>query len=132
MKNLRIYIDKNKHEIYEKLVKRGSENPENYPFQTMKDMFMLAACLGVKNNVYIPLETTKDIFNSDVFDEKTDIPVIAALAYKREQDISILSKEREMLDLVQEFANGGIGYVEEEIINNPGRPLDNLISLLIN
>ncbi len=70
MKNLRVYIDKDKHDIYEKLVKRGSDNSDHFPFQTMKDLFMLAACLGAKNNSYEPLQSSKDIFNSDVFDEK--------------------------------------------------------------
>lgn len=131
MKNLRVYIDKDKHEIYEKLVKRGSENPDHYPFQTMKDLFMLAACLGAKHNVYEPIESARDIFNSDVFDEKTDVPVMAALAYQKEQTLSILSKEREVLDIAQGYANGGISYVIEEIINNPGKPLNSLIQLII-
>lgn len=131
MKNLKIYIDKDKHEVYEQLVKRGSENPDDYPFQTMKDVFMLAACLGAKHNAYEPIAASKDIFNSDVFDEKADIPVIAAIAFKRQQSLEILGKDREMLDLVQDYANGGIAYVREQIINNPGRPLDNLISLIL-
>lgn len=132
MKNLRVYIDKDKHEIYEKLVKRGSENPDHYPFQTMKDLFMTAACLGVKHNAYEPINSARDIFNSDVFDERTDVPVMSAFAFEREQTLSVLLDERKVLDITQGYANGGISYVVEEIINNPGKPLNNLIALLIN
>ena len=130
MKNLRVYIDKDVHDIYDKLVKRGTENPDHYPFQTMKDLFMLAACLGAKHNAFEPVNASRDIFNSDVFDEKTDIPVMSSLAFKKEQSLSILSDERKILDIIQGYANGGISYVVEEIINNPGKPLSNLISLI--
>ncbi|MEJ0106144.1 MAG: hypothetical protein WDO19_27895 [Bacteroidota bacterium] len=130
MKNLRVYIDKDKHDIYDKLVKRGTENPDHFPFQTMKDLFMLAACLGAKHNNYEPIASSKDIFNSDVFDEKTDIPVMSALAYQKEQTLSVLTDERKVLDIAQGYANGGISYVVEEVINNPGKPLNNLVSLI--
>lgn len=130
MKNLRVYIDKDKHEIYEKLVKRGSENPDHYPFQTMKDLFMLAACLGVKHNAYETLDVSRDIFNSDVFDEKTDIPVMFSLAFHKEQSLSVLTDTRKILDIAQCYANGGISYVVEEIINTPGKPLNNLVHLI--
>lgn len=130
MKNLRVYIDKDKHDIYERLVKRGPDNPDHFPFQTMKDLFLLAACLGAKNNSYEPLQSSKDIFNSDVFDERTDVPIMSALAYQKIQSLSILTDERKVLDVVQCFANGGIDYVVEEVINNPGKPLNNLISII--
>lgn len=130
MKNLRVYIDKDKHDIYERLVKRGSDNLDHFPFQTMKDLFMLAACLGAKNNSHEPLQSSKDIFSSDVFDEKTDIPMMSALAYQKEQNLSILTDGRKILDVVQGYANGGIHYVVQEVIKNPGKPLNNLISLI--
>lgn len=132
MKNLRVYIDKDKHDIYERLVKRGSDNPDHYPFQTMKDLFMLAACLGLKYSAYEPLQSSQEIFNSNVFDEKTDIPIMSALAFQKEQNLMALLDEKRILETVQAFANGGIGYVVEEIINNPGRPLNNLIALINN
>jgi dnd system-associated protein 4 len=131
MKNLKVYIDKDKHSLYEKLVKRGADNPDYFPFQTMKDLFMLAACLGVKYGAYEPLASSKDIFSSDVFDEKADYPVMAVIAYKKERNIAILTDERKILEVVQGYANGGISYVVEEIVNNPGTPLNNLIALVI-
>lgn len=131
MKNLRVYIDKDKHDIYEKLVKRGSDNPDHYPFQTMKDLFMLAACLGVKNNSYEELQSSRDIFNSDVFDEKTDIPLMSAIAFNRDKSLATLTDSRKTLDIVQEYANSGIHFVVEQVINNPGKPLNNLIELII-
>lgn len=131
MKNLKVYIDKDKHPFYEKLVKRGSENPDHFPFQTMKDLFMIAACLGVKYDAYEPLKSSKDIFGSEVFDDKIDVPVMSVIAYKREKNISVLCDDRKVLETVQNYANGGIAYVVEDIINNPGTPLNNLIGLVV-
>lgn len=131
MKNLRVYIDKDKHDTYEKLVKRGSENPDHYPFQTMKDLFMLSACLGYKHNAFEEISSSKDIFSSDVFDEKADIPMLVALAYGREKALINLLDGRKVLDIAQGYANGGIGYVIEEVVNNPGKPLNNLVEMII-
>lgn len=131
MKNLRIYIDKEKHETYEKLVKRGSDNPDHYPFQTMKDLFMLSACLGYKHSAYEDIGSSKDIFSADVFDEKADIPMLIALAYAKEKKLMNLLNGRKVLDIAQGYANGGIGYVVEEIINNPGKPLNNLVEMIL-
>jgi dnd system-associated protein 4 len=131
MRNLRVYIDKDKHELYEKLVKRGNEDPENYPFQTMKDVFILAACIGAKNDEFISLQSSKDIFSSDVFDIKIDLPVMSSLAFKRTQDLDTLLDEKKILEITQEYANGGIHLVIDQIINNPGKPLNNLISLIL-
>ena len=131
MKNLRIYIDQDKHEHYEKLVRKGNDNADYYPFQTFKDVFMLAACLGAKHGVSEPIAASRDIFNSDVFDEKTDIPVMMALAYQEDKSLATLSNERRVLDIVQEYANGGIAYLVEEAVNKPGKPLNNLVELVV-
>ncbi|AFL83595.1 hypothetical protein Belba_0952 [Belliella baltica DSM 15883] len=131
MKNLRIYIDKDKHETYEKLVKRGSENPDHYPFQTMKDLFMLAACMGQKYNAFEEITASKDIFSSDVFEEKVDVPVLIAIAFAKEKNLLNLLNNRKVLDIAQGYANGGIVYVVEEIVNNPGKPLDNLVEMVL-
>jgi len=131
MKNLRVYIDKDKHETYEKLVKRGSENPDHFPFQTMKDLFMLSACLGYKYDAFEEIGSSKDIFSSDVFDEKVDIPIIISLAFAKDKDLMSLLDGRKVLDIAQGYANGGIGYVVEEVINNPGKPLNNLVEMVL-
>lgn len=130
MKSLRVYIDKDKHDIYERLVKRGGENPDQYPFQTMKDVFLFAACMGLKYNHSEELKSSQDIFNTDVFDARVDIPVLSALAFSKEKDIAILSDEKKILEIVQEYANGGISYVRLEILNNPGKPLNSYIELI--
>lgn len=130
MKNLRIYIDQDKHEHYEKLVRKGGDNVDYYPFQTFKDVFMLAACLGAKHGASESIAASRDIFNSDVFDEKVDVPIMMALAYQKENSLAALSNERRVLDIVQEYANGGIAYLVEEIVSKSGKPLNNLVELI--
>ncbi len=56
---------------------------------------------------------------------------MSALAYQKELNLSILTDERKVLDVVQGYANGGIHFVVDEVINIPGRPLNNLIELII-
>ena len=130
MKGLRVYIEKDKHHIYEELVKRSGEDVDYFPFQTFKDLFLFAAALGVKRNVWTKLQSSRDIFNAEVFDEKIDLPFMAAIAYSREKNLAVLLDSKKVLEIVEEYANGGIGYVNEEIIKNPGTPLNSLIDVL--
>ena len=131
MKNLRVSIEKETHGIYDNLVKRGSENPDDFPFQTMKDLFMTAACLGVRHNSYEELKSSVSIFNSDVFDESIDLPVMACIAYHRSQELKTLNDSKAILEIVQGYANGGVHVLREHLLNNPGRPLDNLIAVIM-
>lgn len=130
MKGLRIYVSKDKHDVYTQLVNRNSDYADSQPFHTMKDLFLLAACLGFKYDSVDKLDSPKDIFYADLFDSKTDKPLIAAIAFAKTKDISVLLDEKKMLEIVQEYANGGIDYVVQEIMNTPGKRLDNYIELI--
>lgn len=131
MKKLRVSIDKNTHEIYESLVKRGGDNPDDFPFQSMKDLFIASACLGVQHDCYEELTSSLVIFNADVFDEASDIPVMACIAYHRNKDLKDLNDSKKILEITQEYANGGIHLLRDHLVNNPGRPLDNLVELIM-
>lgn len=127
-----VYIEREVHPIYEELVSRSSKNAEDHPFATMKDLFMLSACVGAKNNKYAELNSSRDVFAAETFDRRTDVPVLAALAYYRTKDLDILHDSKRVVEIVQEWANGGIHIVREEVVTRPGlRPLFNLVDMII-
>lgn len=123
---LSVYVDKDTHSIYEKLTSRSAKSIEDYPFETMKDLFIAAACLGAKQGRYVELNKNQEIFDSTLFNQRTEVPVLFSLAFHKIKDIHALSDSRKVLDIVQGWANGGIRILEEQLLHRPGKPLFNL------
>lgn len=137
MKNLdlagiSVYVDRDKaHPIYEQLVSRASKKAEDFPFATMKDLFMVSACVGAQHDCYEELGTKRDIFSGELFRNETDVPVLATLAYHHEKDVEILSDPKQVIEIAQCWANGGIFILRDELLANPGLgPLYNLVELI--
>ena len=128
-----VYIDKEANDkIYDELVKRGSDRIEDYPFETKKDLFVLAACLGAKLGRYKELSSEKhNAFNGETFNARIDVPVLQALAYRKEKDVEVLLEPKRVLEIAQGWANGGIDEVYNAILNNPGRPLFNYVDWVL-
>lgn len=124
-----VYIDKDANDkIYDELVKRGSDRIEDYPFETKKDLFVLAACLGAKLDRYKELSSEKhNAFNGETFNTRIDVPVLQALAYRKEKDVEVLLEPKRVLEIAQGWANGGIDELYNAILNQPGRPLFNYV-----
>lgn len=128
-----IYIDKDSNEkTYEKLVKRGIDQIQDHPFETKKDLFVLAACVGAKLNRYKELSSEKhNAFNGETFNSRIDVPILQALAYKKEKDVEALLEPKRVLEIAQGWANGGIDEVHNAILNHPGRPLFNYVDWVL-
>ncbi|MGN7787821.1 hypothetical protein ACTJIJ_25020 [Niabella sp. 22666] len=127
----RIYIEEGKHFVYQQLVKRGHEKPDDFPFATMKDVFMLAVSLGRQHNSCPSIQTPKEIFSGDVLDARMDVAILVAIAFEKNQQFDTLLDPKQVLETAQQYANGGICFIEEQLLNQPGRPLNNLIDLII-
>ncbi|GEM_PF-1309732 len=125
-----VYIDKKHHDKYKQFVERKSERALDYPFATMKDLFIVAACAGAHANKYQPVKSARDIFSGETFDKDIDIPLLFTLAYKKETNVDILLEPKIILEIAQGWANGGIEILEENILGNPGRPLNNFVNWL--
>lgn len=125
-----VYVDQNDHEIYEKLTSRSVKKAEDYPFETMKDLFMAAACIGAKNNNFVEIKKGQEIFDATLFNPKIEIPVLFSLAFQKTHDIDTLSDTKKVLEIAQCWASGGIHVLEDEILTKPGRPLFNLVDYL--
>jgi len=105
----KVYIEEEAHEIYKKL------KEELKLFDTMKDVFLVAASLGFYMNKKKPIEKKKDIFIKHVFNKEIDIPFIGIIALSDTHDKNIF--ERDLLEIVEQYANAGIWELNEIIKN---------------
>lgn len=133
LRGIRVYVEKDVHGLYEDLVSRARKDAEDRPFATMKDVFMVAACLGAQRNRYQELGASEGIFSGEVFDARTDAPVLAALAYRRTANLEDVTDPKRVVEIAQEWANAGIHALKnEELVQRPGlRPLFKLTDLVL-
>ncbi len=124
----RVSIEPSVHELYRDLTERSRENPENAPFLLMKDVFMWAVALGVKAGERRPLSGSRQIFRWDQLSQDLDVPVLRAIAIADTDDVEVLKWEDQVLRIAEEYANAGIREIKEEVIDQSGQPLWNLIS----
>lgn len=103
----KIYIDENTHDIYKKL------KEELKLFQTMKDLFLVAASIGFYFQEKKPLEKRKDIFSKQIFDREIDIPFIYMIALADRKDKEAVNLD--VLSIVEEYANAGIIKLYEDL-----------------
>ncbi len=131
----RIRIDKSHHSIYVALTKsRENAGQEDLPpFESMKNIFMLAAFIGYHEKKRVPLGKDKEmIFAWAQFSHDTDVPLLRALALTVTGDIDILTDQEEILTIAEEYANGGIIEVQNQVEDMPGDRITNLVDLLLN
>ena len=127
----RVAIDKNVHQLYRDLSERSTLNPETAPFLMMKDVFMWAVTLGVKEGKRRPLTGAREqIFRWDQFSQDMDIPALKAIALAETGEVEVLLREDQILRIAEEYANAGIHEIKQEIVDQPGEALWNLVALL--
>lgn len=129
----RVSIEERVHELYQKLTERSGRrtNPETSPFLLMKDVFMWAVAMGVKEETRRPLEGAKtQIFRWDQFSRDRDIPALKAIALAETEEVEILLHEDQILRIAEEYANAGIHKLRSSLLDEYGQPLWNLISML--
>lgn len=114
--------------IYKELTE-GS-NVEEAPFRTLKDVFMLAVCLGYKAGRRQTLQPgSRHTIRKEVFTE-TDYIMLRAIAVAATGDIEVLLRPSELLTIAEEYAQVGIREIETNLVQQSGRPLWNLTELL--
>ena len=124
-----VNIDESVHDIYKQLTE--GNDPVDVPFQTMKDVFMWAACLGYQRGERKPIRgNRRTIFRWAQFLPQMDIPLIKAMAIADSGDVDVLMRQEDVLTVVEEYANAGIISLESRILNANGQNLWNLVELL--
>jgi dnd system-associated protein 4 len=126
--SIRVSIDAAYHEIYKELSE--GNDPEKVPFRTMKDVFMLAACLGYNRNSRLPITgSRRQIFHWAQFSEQVDIPIIKSIAIATTEDIQVLTDLDRITQIIEEYANGGFIELKGIINKSHIHPIWNVISI---
>ncbi len=123
----RVSIETARHDVYKKLAVG-----DKAPFKTMKDLFLIAACIGYHLNRRQPLVGRTQIFSWAIFSPQDDIPIIRGLGIAATGDVKVLLDQNELLRIAEEYANGGIGAIEERLVNTPGEPILKLADAVVN
>lgn len=127
-RNNRIYIDKSYHSVYKMLTE--SEESEQ-PFDSMKNVFMLATFIGYQQKQRIRLKNKVDIFSWDVLArDEENVPLLIALALAETSDVEILTDQGRILDIAEEYANAGIIEIKEKIADRRDNKIMHLVNLL--
>ncbi len=131
----RIRIDRIHHPTYVALTKlRASESHKDlFPFESMKNVFMLAIFIGYNEEKRIPLGKDKEmIFAWTHFSPEEDVPLLRALALAETEDVEVLTDQNRILTIAEEYANGGIIEIQKQVEDMPGDRITNLVDLLRN
>lgn len=129
----RVYIDEGVIDVYRQLKKEANNEVEQAPFDTYKDLFMFAACVGFQNGRRTKPrkgnnggEVPSKVFTED------DLAILKAIAIAETGDVEVLNRFGEVLAIAEEYANAGIYEVKSSLLDERGRPLWNLVALLGN
>ncbi|MBU7315376.1 DNA phosphorothioation-associated protein 4 [Paenibacillus oleatilyticus] len=125
-------------------VKRASDTEDIYKqltegdykvFNTMKDVFLLSASIGFKEEKNQSFEKVGGEIPWSVFRGDTDESIINSIAIAETSDMHVLLSDEETIDrklkICEEYANYGIRVIKQRIIDSPGDPIDNLVSLIM-
>lgn len=124
----RVSIEASVHDFYKQLT--TAKNAEESPFLTMKDLFMLAACIGFQMKQSKPLGRREQPFHYSVFTEAEDIPILKAIAIANTGDVAVLSEPERIVEIAEQYANAGIHEIRSVVAENAGQPLWNLVEAI--
>lgn len=126
--SIRISIDSSFHELYKAL--SDGKDIEKAPFKTMKDLFMLAVCLGYRRNQRRPINSKQQIFHLTQFSEREDLPILKAIAIATTGDVQVLADIEKIITIAEEYAQAGFLEIKSTIVNQPNQPLWELVQLI--
>jgi len=132
MADARLYYEKKK-EIWDKLV---SPDSEISAFDSYPDLFVLAACTGFMNDERKPLRGKGDRGETlwDFYTKEQKMAINSIVLVESSDPKLLIDSKKEYLDkkvkIAEEYANGGIEILRNELLDKPGSPLDNLISYM--
>lgn len=125
----KIYIDESVHCQYVQYADRN-ENGMNTPFLTMKDLFLCSAIFGASHSCCAPLKKPRDIFGVETFSH-LDHVVLYAVAHKVLKTLDELADSRQVLNVVQEYANGGLNLLIPALLDSPGSTMVEKLTFLM-
>lgn len=125
----RIAIEAQLHETYKEL--SSGSDVESTPFEELKDVFLIAACLGFRSGKRRPLSSDRrDIIRWETLSPETDVPVLYALAIAATGRVEVLDDIGEVLTIAEEYANEGVHLLIGNFSSQKVRPLWQLVEML--
>ncbi len=123
----RVGIDESVVYIYKALTE--DQSIEQAPFRVMKDVFMLAVCLGYQKGARREAPYgAKTTIRKEVFSER-DLILLKAIAIATTGDVEVLQQHGDILTIAEEYAQVGIHDVKAYLLDQAGIPLWNLVGL---
>ena len=127
-RNNRIYIDRSHHEVYKTLTDAEEAEP---PFDSMKNVFMLAVFIGYQQGTQISLKSKVDIFSWDILSrDEENVSLLRAVALASTDDVEVLADQGRIIDIAEEYANAGIITIKENIADMRDNRTTHLVRLL--
>lgn len=118
------YYEKN--EVYDELV-----TGDDAIFESNVRLFMFAACLGYAKNRRVPdPDDNGEIRWSYIGENQRLFAVSASLGYAATDDPGSIITPEKQIEVLTEYAAGGARLLAKEVVETPGKNLDNLISFL--
>jgi len=127
----RVYIDESVINNYRDLKADANTIPEQSPFSTYKDVFMLAVCLGYRTGrrQKLPSGGNKHDIRVTVFSDN-DLALLKGIAIAATGDVDVLANPGQILTIAEEYAQVGIYEVKAALLDERGQPLWNLVELV--
>lgn len=131
-----IFIDESHHLTYQELAKRSEnqdldEGKDTPPFESMKNLFMLATFIGYHHKKRVPLKNKTEIFTWQILARDEEyLSLLYALAITETNDTEVLTDKHAILTIAEEYANAGIILIHEQVKEMPGDRIENLLDLL--
>jgi dnd system-associated protein 4 len=105
---------------------------DDAPFKTMKDVWVLAAALGVHLGRRSQLRGgTQHVGFWHYLSTQEDIPVLQAIAVAEEGDVTVLGDQSRVIKIAEEYANGGIDLLVDATRADRDSTLIALASLVV-
>lgn len=80
------------------------------------ELFFLCVCLGYKKNKRTRLSKKEDCFWSDTILPDEWYAYYSLFVYEHQKDLSCLGNDEQVLSAMQEYANGGMQILIEELL----------------
>ena len=130
----RIGYSQDARPLYESLVATSTTDPESKPFKTQKDLFIAAACIGSMLGEYDERKKPFKNIPANALDEKLDLPVLLALAYRYSgEDLEVVFDAGRVIEIAEGLAEAGVAYLQR-IVGSEGtgmNPIERIVNMLL-
>lgn len=104
----RFYVQRDQHPLFQRLCDK-----DEGVFEHLKDVFVFAAALGFHYERRRPLEERQHVGFWHYLNENRDVPLLQSIAVAETGGLDVLGDQGDIIQIAEEYANGGIGLLEQ-------------------